>query len=89
MTVTVTVTDLTARQTKRLGEFLANLNIQRVQQGKAPFATIDAYAADYMQEWLTGNIRTFDIVDGDLVREAYIAANNAAQATVKTTLGLP
>jgi len=89
MIVTVAVTDLTTRQTKRLAEFLANLNVQRVAQGKAPFPTVDAYAADYMQEWLTGNIRTFDLVDGDMVREAYINANNTTQAAVKTTLSLP
>lgn len=89
LTVAVTVSGQTTNQTKRLAEFLANQNIQRVQQGKAPFSDINAYSVDHMTEWLLGNVRSFDIIEGDLVREAYIATSNANQNAVKTTLGLP
>lgn len=89
MIITVSVTDLSARQTKRLAEFLQNLNIQRVQQGKAPFSTYNEYCVDYLTEWTNGQVRSFDIIEGDIVREAYINASNANQNTVKTTLGLP
>jgi hypothetical protein len=89
MIVTVAVTDLTTRQTKRLAEFLANLNIQRVQQGKAPFSTYNDYCVDYLTQWTTDHVRNFDVVEGELVKEAYINASNANQTSVKTTLGLP
>jgi hypothetical protein len=89
MTVTVSIADLSARQTKRLGEFLANMNVQRAQQGKVPFSDLNAWATSEINDRIADHIRTFDVIEGQIVQEAYVNANNTAQAAVKTALGLP
>lgn len=89
MDIAVTITGTTARQDKKLAEFLADLNVQRQAQGKPPYASVDAWAISFLNDQIDANIRSFEVIEGNIIKEAFIAAGNATQSAVKTALGLP
>jgi hypothetical protein len=88
MDIAVTITNTTARQDAKLAEFLADLNVQRQGQGLPPYATVQAWAVAELEARVAANIRSFEVIEANIVKEAYIAAGNATQSAVRTALGL-
>jgi hypothetical protein len=69
--VTVSITNLTARQEARLAEVLADVNANRTAQGLSTFATFNDYAA-----WVVIQSTT-DYIEKQEQKEAKLAAGAA------------
>jgi hypothetical protein len=87
--VAVTITGTTPKQQEKLAEFLSDLNVQRVNQELPPYPTVEAWASDFVYDQIKANIRSFELIEGNMVREAYIAADDTVQGQVRTLLDIP
>ena len=83
---TYTVTT-NANEERAIAWLLAKENANRVEAGQSTI-TAEQLVDGIVRRVLISGLRDVRADDADRVRRAYDAANNATQASVKTTLGV-